>query len=81
MARRTGTLRIGAGASASYAGDRIEPANHLAEHGALDYLVYETLAERTIALANLARMHAGCCLMRIAVARCRRRFPRLPPLG
>ena len=54
MPRRSGNLRIGAGAS--YAGDRIEPANHLAEHGALDYLVYETLAERTIALANLARM-------------------------
>ena len=47
-------LRIGAGAS--YAGDRIEPATVLAEHGALDYLVYETLAERTIALANAERM-------------------------
>ena len=48
------TVRIGAGAS--YAGDRIEPATELAAHGRLDYLVYETLAERTIALANLARM-------------------------
>jgi len=47
-------LRIGAGAS--YAGDRIEPATLLAERGGLDYLVYETLAERTIALAQLARM-------------------------
>ena len=47
-------LRIGAGAS--YAGDRIEPAAHLAEHGALDYLVFETLAERTIALANAQRL-------------------------
>ena len=46
-------LRIGAGAS--YAGDRVEPATLLAEHGKLDYLVYETLAERTIALANLDR--------------------------
>jgi hypothetical protein len=52
-ARRTRTLRIGAGAS--YAGDRIEPATLLAEKGKLDYLVYETLAERTIALANLDR--------------------------
>jgi uncharacterized protein YyaL (SSP411 family) len=42
------SIRIGAGAS--YAGDRIEPAAHLAEHGDLDYLVFETLAERTIAL-------------------------------
>ena len=47
-------LRIGAGAS--YAGDRIEPATELAKHGKLDYLVYETLAERTIALAQLERL-------------------------
>ena len=51
---RTGNLRIGAGAS--YAGDRVEPATDLAARGKLDYLVYETLAERTIALANLQRM-------------------------
>jgi hypothetical protein len=47
------SIRIGAGAS--YAGDRIEPAAHLAEHGDLDYLVFETLAERTIALANVEK--------------------------
>lgn len=46
-------LRIGAGAS--YAGDRVEPATDLAARGKLDYLVYETLAERTIALANTQR--------------------------
>lgn len=50
----SGPLRIGAGAS--YAGDRVEPAAVLAEHGKLDYLVFETLAERTIALANTQRM-------------------------
>jgi hypothetical protein len=44
------TIRIGCGAG--YAGDRIEPAVELAEHGALDYLVFECLAERTIALAQ-----------------------------
>ncbi len=48
------TLRIGAGAS--YAGDRVEPATLLAAQGKLDYLVYETLAERTIALAQLERL-------------------------
>lgn len=48
------TLRIGAGAS--YAGDRVEPATLLAAQGQLDYLVYETLAERTIALAQLERL-------------------------
>ena len=47
------TLRIGAGAG--YAGDRIPPALELAEKGALDYLVFECLAERTIALAQLQR--------------------------
>lgn len=46
-------VRIGAGAS--YAGDRVEPATDLAARGSLDYLVYETLAERTIALANIER--------------------------
>jgi hypothetical protein len=44
------TVRIGAGAG--YAGDRIEPAVELAEKGRLDYLVFECLAERTIALAQ-----------------------------
>ena len=47
------TIRIGAGAG--YSGDRIEPAVELAAHGALDYLVFECLAERTIAIAQQAR--------------------------
>ena len=50
------TLRIGAGAG--FAGDRIDPAVDLARRGRLDYLVFECLAERTIALAQLAR-HRG----------------------
>lgn len=45
--------RIGAGAG--YAGDRIDPALDLAERGRLDALVFECLAERTIALAQLRR--------------------------
>ncbi|MGE7815810.1 acyclic terpene utilization AtuA family protein [Pseudomonas sivasensis] len=48
------TLRIGSGAG--YSGDRIEPAVELAEHGDLDYLVFECLAERTIALSQQARI-------------------------
>ena len=48
-------LRIGAGAG--YSGDRIEPAVELAEHGALDYLVFECLAERTVAIAQQTRRH------------------------
>ncbi|WP_343615938.1 acyclic terpene utilization AtuA family protein [Novosphingobium sp.] len=46
-------IRIGAGAG--FAGDRIEPAVELIEKGELDYLCFECLAERTIALAQLAR--------------------------
>ncbi len=48
------TLRIGAGAG--FSGDRIEPAVELVEKGDLDYLVFECLAERTIALAQQERM-------------------------
>jgi len=48
-------IRIGAGAG--YSGDRIEPALELAEQGDIDYLIFECLAERTIALAQQARMN------------------------
>lgn len=47
-------VRLGAGSG--FSGDRIEPAADLARDGALDYLVFECLAERTIALAQLARL-------------------------
>ncbi len=46
------TVRLGAGAG--FAGDRWEPAAALAERGKLDYLVFECLAERTIARETLA---------------------------
>ncbi|MEO8483879.1 MAG: acyclic terpene utilization AtuA family protein [Acidobacteriota bacterium] len=46
-------LRIGCGAG--YSGDRIEPAVELVEQGDLDYLVFECLAERTIAIAQQAK--------------------------
>ena len=51
---RTRSIRLGSGAG--YSGDRIEPAVELAESGAIDYLVFECLAERTIALAQQARL-------------------------
>jgi Acyclic terpene utilisation family protein AtuA len=47
-------IRIGAGAG--YSGDRIEPAIELVEKGELQYLVFECLAERTIALAQQAKL-------------------------
>jgi len=48
------TLRIGSGAG--YSGDRIDPAVELAQKGGLSYLCFECLAERTIALAQRARL-------------------------
>jgi len=46
-------IRIGSGAG--YSGDRIEPAVEIAEKGDIQYLVFECLAERTIALAQLSK--------------------------
>ena len=46
-------IRIGSGAG--YAGDRLEPALELIEKGNLDYIGFECLAERTIALAQQER--------------------------
>ena len=48
------TVRIGSGAG--YSGDRIEPAVELAEKGKIDYLGFECLAERTIAIDQQAKM-------------------------
>src|SRR3712207_4470454 len=48
------TVRVGAGAG--FSGDRIEPAVEVAEKGGVQYLVFECLAERTIALAQQAKM-------------------------
>jgi hypothetical protein len=48
------TIRIGSGAG--YSGDRIEPAVELAEKGDIQYLVLKCLGERTVALAQQARM-------------------------
>jgi hypothetical protein len=47
--------RVRVGGGAGYAGDRVEPAVELAERGDVDYLVFECLAERTIALAQQER--------------------------
>jgi hypothetical protein len=46
------SIRIGSGAG--YSGDRIEPAVELVEKGNIQYLAFECLAERTIALAQQA---------------------------
>lgn len=48
------SIRVGTGAG--FSDDRIEPAVELAERGGLDYLVFECLAERTIARETLTRL-------------------------
>lgn len=47
-------IRVGTGSG--FSDDRFEPAADLAERGAVDYLVFECLAERTIARETLARL-------------------------
>lgn len=47
-------VRIGSGAG--YSGDRIEPAVELAAKGNIQYLCFECLAERTIAIDQQAKM-------------------------
>ncbi|MBX2896344.1 MAG: DUF1446 domain-containing protein [Cyclobacteriaceae bacterium] len=47
-------IRVGCGAG--FSGDRLDPAVILVEHGELDYLVLECLAERTIALAQKRKL-------------------------
>src|SRR3954462_2638752 len=56
-ARRASLRSIRIGSGAGYSGDRIEPAVELAEKGGIDYLVFECLGERTVALAQQARMN------------------------
>ncbi len=51
-----GTVRLGAGAG--FAGDRLDPAVDLAMRGGLDYLVFECLGERTVAMSH-ARLSAS----------------------
>ncbi len=46
-------IRIGSGAG--YSGDRLDPALDLMKYGKLDYICFEGLAERTIALAQKSK--------------------------
>mgnify|MGYP003350706169 FL=1 len=54
MSTPKSTIRVGTGAG--FSDDRIDPAVDLAERGNVDYLVFECLAERTIARENLTRL-------------------------
>lgn len=76
----TANVRIGCGAG--YAGDRIEPAVDLIRQGQLDYVIFECLAERTIALAQQRRRQdddAG--YDELLPERMRRILPQLQPNG
>ena len=53
MNGRRDSIRVGSGAGTS--DDRMIPALELAERGQLDYLVFECLAERTVARENQSR--------------------------
>ena len=50
----TETIRIGCGAG--FSSDRLGPAVDLAQRGALDYLVFECIGERTMAFGHRDRM-------------------------
>ena len=54
MKRDTSIVRVGTGAG--FSDDRWEPARDLAERGDVDYLVFECLAERTIARETLSKL-------------------------
>ena len=83
MSARKSRVRLGAGAG--YSGDRIEPAVELAERAEIDYLIFECLAERTIALAQQERQRDPSrgydpfleARMRAVLATCRRRGIRI----
>ena len=47
-------IRIASGAG--YAGDRIEPAIDVMKNGDIDYIAFECLAERTIAIAQSEKL-------------------------
>ena len=50
----TETIRIGCGAG--FSSDRLGPAVDLAQRGALEYLVFECIGERTMAFGHRDRM-------------------------
>ena len=49
----TRTIRIGSGSG--WWGDRVEPAALSAQHGRLDFLCFETMAEATVSAAQVRK--------------------------
>ena len=56
MSKNDQTVRIGCGAG--FSSDRLDPAVDLADRGGLDYLIFECLAERTLAFGHRDRRTA-----------------------
>ncbi|KAF0965846.1 hypothetical protein MLGJGCBP_01038 [Rhodococcus sp. T7] len=54
--RRSAPRSVRLGAGSGFSGDRIDPAEKLARHAALDYLIFECLGERTVAAGNARRL-------------------------
>ena len=50
---------VAIGCGSGYAEDRLEPAVALADSGLVDYMAFDCLAERTLALAQIRRMQDG----------------------
>src|ERR1043165_382713 len=55
--RKAGAIRIGGGSG--FANDRLDAALELIERGDIDVLMLETLAERTLALLQVAKRKGG----------------------
>jgi hypothetical protein len=55
--RKAGSIRIGGGSG--FSNDRLDPALELVERGDIDVLMLETLAERTLALLQVAKRKGG----------------------
>src|ERR1700754_1068391 len=55
--RKPGSIRIGGGSG--FLNDRLDAALELVEKGNIDVLMYETLAERTLALLHAAKRAGG----------------------
>ena len=55
--RKAGAIRIGGGSG--FSNDRVDAALELVERGDIDVLMLETLAERTLALLQVAKRKGG----------------------
>lgn len=60
------SIKIGSGAG--YSDDRLEPALDIIRDGDVDYIVFECLAERTIAIAQQRKMKIQSKVMTVCLS-------------